>query len=193
VLALGDSFTDDLQSWFEILRHLFERRRASDAVRFVNAGISGYTTAMALRRLVPTIASQPHWIICLLGGNDVTRVAPDPNKPSVSLDETGRNLAAIRRIAATHTAARWVWITPPTFDEARVASFEPFKYGQSDWRNADVVAVGDFIRSQPDVVVDIQSVFGVPADPHLQGPDGVHPALSGQQAIARVLVERLTA
>ena len=68
----------------------------------------------------------------------------------MSLDETGRNLTANRRIAATHTAAHWVWITLPTFDEALVASFEPFKYRQSDWRSADVVAVGDFIRSQPD-------------------------------------------
>src|SRR5262245_53586753 len=34
VLAFGDSFTDDLQSWLEILRHLFQERRPRDGVRF---------------------------------------------------------------------------------------------------------------------------------------------------------------
>jgi len=41
-------------------------------------------------------------------------------------------------------------------------------------------------------VVDVQAVFGTPADPELQGPDGVHPSLAGQKAIARAFVERLT-
>jgi len=64
---------------------------------------------------------------------------------------------------------------------------------ESDWRNADILAVGDIIRAQPDAVVDLQTTFGVPADPKLQGPDGVHPSLHGQQAIARAVVERLAA
>jgi acyl-CoA thioesterase I len=99
VLALRDSFTDDLQSWFEIVRHLFDQRRPGDGVRFVNAAISGYTTAMALRRLVPTISSRPDWIICCLGGNDVTRIGPEPNKPTVSLDATARKIC--RRYGAS--------------------------------------------------------------------------------------------
>lgn len=73
VVGLGDSFTDDLQSWLEILRHLFEERRPQDGVRFANVGVSGYTTAMALRYFVPIVARRLDWIICFLGGNDATR------------------------------------------------------------------------------------------------------------------------
>jgi len=41
-------------------------------------------------------------------------------------------------------------------------------------------------------VADIQEVFGVPADPELQGPDGIHPPPAGQKAITRAVVEGLT-
>src|SRR5215212_1939298 len=45
VLGIGDSFTDDLQSWLEILRHLLELRRPQDEIRVLNQGVSAQTTA----------------------------------------------------------------------------------------------------------------------------------------------------
>jgi acyl-CoA thioesterase I len=193
VLGIGDSITDDLQSWLEILRHLLGLRRPQDGISVVNQGVSAQTTAMALRRFVANVAAQePDWVICFLGGNDVTRVGPEPNKAQVGLQETIENLEAMRRIASALTDARWVWITPPTFHEERAAAYPPFQMGQSSWRNADVLAIAEFIREQEDPVVDLQAVFGLPADSELQGPDGVHPSLAGQKAIARAFVERLS-
>jgi acyl-CoA thioesterase I len=192
VLAIGDSITDDLQSWLEILRHLLLLRRPQDGIRVVNQGVSAQTTAMALRRFVPTVAQEPDWVICFLGGNDVTRVGPEPNKAQVGLQETIENLEAMRRITSALTDARWVWITPPPFHEERAAAYPPFRMGQSHWRNADVLAIAEFISEQEDPVVDLRDVFGLPADPELQGPDGVHPSLAGQSAIARAFVERLS-
>jgi acyl-CoA thioesterase I len=192
VVGVGDSITDDLQSWLEIVRHLLSERRPQDEVRVVNAGLSAHTTAMVLRRFIPGVVSlKPDWIFCLLGGNDASRVGPEPNKPQVGIEETAKNLKAMRHLAGTQTAAEWVWITPPTYDEERASSFAPFKMGQSAFLNADVVAIGNFVREQEEPVVDIQAVFGTPADPDLQGPDGVHPSLAGQKAIARAFVERL--
>lgn len=192
VLGVGDSFTDDLQSWLEILRHLLQERRPQDEI-IINAGLSAHTTAMVLRRFIPNVVGQePDWIICLLGGDYATRIGPEPNKPQVSVDETARSLEAMRHLAQTQTEANWVWITPPTYDAERASSFPPFKMGQSVFRNDDVVAIGDFVREQKEPVVDIQEVFGMPADPELQGPDGVHPSLAGQKAIARAFVESLT-
>jgi acyl-CoA thioesterase-1 len=192
VLGVGDSFTDDLRSWLEIVRHLLEARRPRDEICIINAGLSAHTTAMVLRRFVPNvIAWRPDWIICLLGGNDATRVGPEPNKTQVSVEETVKNLEAMRRIARTQTDANWVWITPPTYDEERASSFPPFKQGQSVFRNDDVIAIGNHIREQPEMVVDIQRIFGLPPSPEFQGLDGVHPSLAGQKAIARAFVERL--
>ena len=193
VVGVGDSITDDLQSWLEIVRHLLEERRSKDGIRVVNGGLSAHTTAMVLRRFVPNVvALKPDWILCLLGGNDATRIGPEPNKPQVSPEETAGNLEAMRRIAREQTEAEWVWITPPTYDEQRASSFPPFEMGQSIFRNDDIVAVGGLVRAQEGTVVDVQAVFGLPADPELQGPDGVHPSLAGQRAIARAFVERLT-
>jgi acyl-CoA thioesterase I len=192
VLAVGDSVTDDLQSWAEILRHLLDLRRPGHGVRVVNGGLSAHTTAMVLRRWPATLAQRPEWIICMLGGNDVTRVGPEPTKPQVSLAESIANLVELRRIATALTAASWVWMTPAPVMEDRIAAFPAFRYGQSTWRNADILALADAIGRFDDPVVDLAATFGVPPHATLQGPDGVHPSLGGQTAIVTALVEHLT-
>lgn len=58
VVGLGDSITDDLQSWFEILRHLVEERCPREDIRFVNAGISGDNTSDIIGRFLPDVAQQ---------------------------------------------------------------------------------------------------------------------------------------
>jgi acyl-CoA thioesterase I len=191
VLAVGDSVTADLQGWAEILRHLLELRRPGDGVRIVNAGLSAHTTAMVLRRWPATLRARPDWIICCLGGNDVTRVGPEPAKPQVSVAESTANLSELRRIATARTAASWIWMTPVPVHEDRVADFPPFGFGESTWRNTDIVALADEIARFDEPVVDLTDVFGVPASDDLQGPDGVHPSLAGQTMITRALVERL--
>jgi acyl-CoA thioesterase-1 len=193
VLAIGDSVTDDLQSWAEILRHLLDLRRPGDGVRVVNGGLSAHTTAMVLRRWPATLAQRPDWVICLLGGNDITRVGPEPTKPQVSLPESVANLRELRRIAAAQTDTSWVWMTPVPVREDRVAEFPAFQFGQSTWRNADVLALTDAINNFDEPVVDLAAALGVPAAAELQGPDGVHPSLDGQKAIVTALVQRLTA
>jgi acyl-CoA thioesterase I len=192
VLAIGDSITDDLQSWVEILRHLLDLRRPGHDVRVINGGLSAHTTAMVLRRWPATLARRPEWIICMLGGNDVTRVGPEPTKPQVSLAESIANLVELGRIATALTAASWVWMTPVPVREDRIAAFPAFQYGQSTWRNADILALADAIRRFDETVVDLVAAFGVPPNADLQGPDGVHPSLAGQTAIVTALVEHLT-
>jgi acyl-CoA thioesterase I len=60
VVGVGDSITDDLQSWLETVRLLLELRRPEGGIRVVNAGLSAHTTAMVLRRFVPHGRSSPH-------------------------------------------------------------------------------------------------------------------------------------
>ncbi|MGN6811297.1 MAG: SGNH/GDSL hydrolase family protein [Thermomicrobiales bacterium] len=191
VVGLGDSITDDLQSWLEILRHLLELRRGTDGIVVVNAGVSGETTAQMLARFVEVVAQQPAWVLCMAGTNDARRHGQRPAKTLVSLDETERNLMALRHFAATQTAARWLWLTPATVVEAAIAA-DPFLSGQQlSWRNDDLAAIAATVRRQPDPCVDVQSRFGRPANPDLLLPDGLHPNLAGQTLIARAVVERL--
>jgi lysophospholipase L1-like esterase len=193
VLAVGDSVTDDLQSWAEILRHLLAIRRPDDHIRVVNGGLTAHTTTMVLRRWPATLAAiQPDWVICALGGNDVTRVGPEPTRTQVAPAESFANLQDLRRIAAARTEASWVWLTPVPVHEERVGSYRPFRFGESTWANADIVALAEAMSTFTDPVIDLVAAFGIPADPRLQGPDGVHPSLDGQVAITASLVDGLT-
>ncbi|MEW9702216.1 SGNH/GDSL hydrolase family protein [Paenibacillus sp. SI8] len=192
VIGVGESTTDDLLSWFEILRQLLVLQRPQDGIRLVNEGISGHTSTQALARFSGIVAKQPNWILCMLGGNDVLRVGPGSAKTQVSAEETAKNLKEIRRIASARTTASWVWITPPTFDEERVAAFPHFQQGQLSWRNEDILVIGNTIRSLPDPVVDTQEGFGLPASATFIGPDGLHPTIEGHKAIVTWLVEELT-
>jgi acyl-CoA thioesterase-1 len=193
--AVGDSFTDDLQSWLEIVRHLLDLRRPRDNIRVINAAVSARTTADVLHYLPATLAQRPDWLFCLAGSGDAKRSGPEPTKTMVGIAETAANLAAIRRNAAAQGVARFVWITPATVDEERLAAYPPFRFGPSRWRNDDLIAVGDVVRAMPDTVVNVQvqSVFALPPDSTLLGADGLHPSLAGQTAIARAVVEQLSA
>jgi lysophospholipase L1-like esterase len=193
LVGIGDSFIDDLQSWLEILRHLLALRRSQDRIRIVNDAVSARTSSDILHYVMGAVMKRPDWIFCLVGGNDAKRIGAEPTKTLVAPDETAANLDATHRIAVAQTGASWVWITPATVDDARVAACPGFQMGQSTWRNDDLLAVGDTVRGRSEPVVDLQALFGVPPVADSPGPDGLHPSLAGQQAIARAVVERLTA
>lgn len=149
---------------------------------------------MILRRWPAALtAASPNLIICALGGNDVPRVGPSAHKTVVSREESIANLHELRRIAAETTAASWVWITPAPVLEERVQQHPAFRFGASEWRNADIIPLAQAMTEFTEPTVDLTTVFGVPADPDLQGADGVHPTLVGQSAITIALLETLGA
>jgi len=191
VVGVGDSNTDDLLSWLEILRCLLELRRPQDRIHVLNAAVAAQTTSMALTRLSGVVARRPAWIICALGSADALRVGPQPTKTLVSPEETARNVAEMRHMAMIQTEAHWVWMTPPTVDERITVKYPPFQQAQLMLRNTDIMTVGDILRSQPEPVVDVQAIFGHPAAEEFVGPHGPTPSLTGQQTIAKALVERL--
>ena len=191
VVGLGDSITDDSQSWLEILRHLLNERRPEDGIELVNAGISGDTTSGLLGRFLNILESDPAWIFILIGTNDVAFVRNPRTKPLVSSEETGKNLRALRNLAETLSEARLVWMTPPPAIEDRVA--EGSSPSEPTWRNADLAEVARLVRevAGEDPLVDLWEAFGDPPKPELLLPDGLHPSLAGQRAIAAAFVEQL--
>jgi acyl-CoA thioesterase I len=195
VVVIGESDTDDLLSWLEILRHLLDLRRSSDEIRVVNAAISGQTTTEALGRVAATIGMErANRVICGLGGNDATRQNAAPDRTLVTLEETTRNLASMRQVAAAaDPEIAWVWMTRWPIDEARIAAYPGFQQGQVSWRNDDVAAINEVVRRQPEPVVDLEPVFGRPPTPDLLEDDGLHPSLAGHKRTVRALVETLSA
>jgi acyl-CoA thioesterase I len=145
VIAIGDSRTDDLQSWFEILRHLLELRRPQDRIQMVNAAVSAHTSTQAFGPVNRAVAHQPDWIICYHGGNDVTRFGAGAAKTQVSIEETAKNLTELRRLASAGTELCWVWIAQTPLDEQRMEGTPEFQFGQVAWRNADIEKVSAFL------------------------------------------------
>lgn len=191
VVAIGASGTADLQSWFEILRHLLDLRRPEDSIQLENAAISGQTTAEALGRIGTVVAQRPDWIFCLLGANDAARNGERSTKTEVSVEETERNLLEMRQLASAETGTNWVSMTLPPIDEERMAADPGFRMGGVAVRNADIDRINGFVTRQPGPVVDVNAAFGNPVGSGLLGQDGVHASLAGQTAIARAVVERL--
>jgi lysophospholipase L1-like esterase len=194
VLALGDSITDDLQSWVEIVRYMLAIERPADGITMINAGLSAHTSAMVLRRWPATLAAaQPDWVICAIGGNDVTRVGHGATKTQVSIGESLANLRELRRIARELSEPSWLWITPAPVVPERVAAFPGFRFGQSAWDNQDIAALAEGMRTTlSETVVDLVDAFGSDTRDDLLGPDGVHPTLAGQQVITRAVLRALT-
>lgn len=193
IVGLGDSITDDYQSWIEVLRCLLTQGSPEKELAVVNAGISGDTTTQVIARFLAVINENPDWIICMIGTNDARRHGLEPSKTLVSLDETVRNLDALRHFALTQTQAKWVWMTPASVIETLIPQHWHLGQNQLSWKNEDLSAIADAIRQRPEPVVDLQAVFGTPPDPGLLLPDGLHPSIEGQKAIVRALVEKLSA
>jgi lysophospholipase L1-like esterase len=192
--VIGESTTDAADSWLEILGHIVGLRRPDDAIRLVDAAISGYPTTMLQRVMAETLQRhRPGWVALFAGANDVLRYGTGATKPLVTGTETARNLAEMRRQAAA-AGAHVIWMTPTACDTARIAAYPPFQ-GQQIWLEpGDLRAVNDAIRAAAaagDMVVDLSDAFGSPPDAGLLRADGLHPTLAGQKAIARRFVERL--
>jgi lysophospholipase L1-like esterase len=191
VVGLGDSLTDDLQSWLEILRQVLQLRRPKDGIKLVNAGSSGEATPQILFRVPGVVALDPQWIICMAGTNDARRFGGATSPTQVSLGETSRNLAAFADYASRHGKARWMWMTPPPVIESRVDGHWFWTPMATSWNARDVKAVGDAMQSLGEPVVDLRPLFAGAAGADLILDDGVHPALEGQKAILRALVAKL--
>lgn len=192
IVGLGDSITDDLQSWLTILRHLLDLRRPQDHIRIVNAGISGDTTAQMISRFLAVVLEEPDWILCMAGTNDARQHGQSPSKILVSPEETAKNLDMLRNFSTTQTSARWLWITPATVIPEQISAHWLIGEGQMMWGNDDLAVIADLMRRRPEPVVDLQQLFGLPADPALLLDDGLHPNLAGQKIIARAVVEELS-
>ncbi|MGH8609792.1 MAG: SGNH/GDSL hydrolase family protein [Gammaproteobacteria bacterium] len=191
IVALGDSITEDSQSWAEILSQVMKLIRPKDGIRVINAGLSGDTTADLISRFVRLAEGTPTWVMVMIGTNDARRHGTPPSEMMVSHAESERNLAALGQLVRTHTEARIVWVTPPPVLENRVASSGTLRRDHLTWRQHDVAAKRKLVRALPDLVVDPWSETTPRRLEGLLSEDGVHPNLRGQQNIATCVIMAL--
>ena len=166
IVAFGDSIT----AGFGVLPDeaypalLGERlRREGYPYRVVNGGVSGDTTAAALRRVDWVLRSHPSIVIVALGANDGLR--------HQSVIATRDNLLAIvRRLRAAGATVLLAGMrVPPNYGPGYSRAFDGVFL---DVAQTTRVALAPFLLD------------GVAGDPHLNQPDGIHPTAEGQRIIA---------
>jgi acyl-CoA thioesterase I len=192
VVAIGESTTDDLLSWFEILRHVLDLQRPADGITLTNLAVSGHTTTQALTTLPVVSFHRPDWVLCMLGANDAQRVGSADGPTLVSLAETERNLRAVRDLLTRRLPARWVWVTPTRVEETLVAAYQPFQRAGITWANRDLDAVAQIMIKQDDLTLDTRHLIARQSTEPFHLDDGVHLSLAGQQAVTAALVGTLT-
>jgi len=166
IVALGDSLT---AGWGVAADEAYPARlemrlrREGYPYRVVNAGVSGDTTAGALRRVDWVLRAGPEIVIVALGANDGLR--------GQSPQATRANLEAI--VARLQTAGSRILLAgmrmPPNYGAEFTTEFQ---------------AVFPAVARSAKVALMPFLLDGVAAEPRLNQPDGIHPTAAGHQVIA---------
>jgi acyl-CoA thioesterase-1 len=173
VVCLGDSLTEGYglapeQAYPSLVERMLRER--GQAVRVVNAGISGSTSASAVSRLRWQLRSRPDVVVIALGGNDGLR--------GVDVAATEANLSAAIELAV-RSGARVLLAgmkLPPNYGPEYTAAFE---------------AMFPALAAKHRVALLPFLLEGVAANPELNLPDGIHPNARGAEIVARNVLEAL--
>lgn len=142
------------------------------AVRVINAGVSGDTTAGGKARLDWTLADRPQVVIVELGSNDALR-GLDPAQTEANLDAiVGRAKASGARVLLAGMLA-------------------PSNWGREYQQRFDAV----FPRLAEKHGVPLYPFFldGVALDPKLNQQDGIHPNAAGVEIIVQRILPAVEA
>lgn len=166
IVALGDSLTAGLgvlpdEAYPALLAERL--RREGYAYRVVNAGVSGDTSAAALRRLDWVLRTQPSIVIVALGANDGLR--------HQSVTALRDNLIAIvRRLRAAGATVLLAGMrVPPNYGPEYSRAF---------------AAVFPEVARTTGVPLAPFLLDGVAGHARLHQPDGIHPTAEGHRIIA---------
>jgi lysophospholipase L1-like esterase len=171
VLALGDSLTAGAgvspeQAWPDLLA-------TKTGWVVVNGGVSGDTSADALKRL-PALLDEhsPALVLVALGGNDMLRHVPE--------QETVANLGRMLDQVKAHGAKAVLLATPkPSVAGAAFQNLAPPEFYKTVAERYQVPLIEDAI---PEVL----------SDPQLKG-DPLHPNVQGHELLAGKIFEELRA
>jgi acyl-CoA thioesterase-1 len=166
LLVLGDSLTAGYglpggQGFVPRLQAALTAR--GRAVRVIDAGVSGDTTAGGLARLDWALADRPQAALVELGGNDGLRGLPPHGSKA--------NLAGILDKLAAHNIPVLLagMLAPPNLG--------------ADYGREFAGMFHDLAREKPGVSLYAFFLEGVASDPALNQPDGIHPNARGVDII----------
>jgi acyl-CoA thioesterase I len=154
---------------------LIEKKAEAEGVPItvVNAGLSGETTAGAVRRIDWVLRAPADLVVIEGGANDALRgLSPDAARGNLE-----RVIAAVR---AKQPGAKIVLVqmeAPPNLGQTYARSFRTL---YADIANKEGIPLLPFLLN------------GVAGIPRLNQPDGIHPNLAGERIVADNLWRALT-
>jgi acyl-CoA thioesterase I len=169
IVALGDSLTAGLgvtadEAYPAILSARLQREGFH--YRVVNAGVSGDTTAGALRRLDWVLRARPAIVVVALGANDGLRGLPVPAMRDNLVAIVTRLRAAGARVLLAGMRL------PPNYGAVYTREFaEAF----------------ETVARQTSVPLLPFLLDGVAGKSALNQPDGIHPNVAGQRMVAETV------
>jgi acyl-CoA thioesterase-1 len=169
IVALGDSLTAGLgvepeEAYPALLQARL--RAAGLPYRVINAGVSGDTSAGALRRIDWVLRSRPDVVIVALGGNDGLR-----GHPVAALHDNLTAIVTRLRAAGVRVLLAGMRV-PPNYGPDYARDF------------AEVFGAVARATSAPLLPFLLEGVAG---DSTLNQPDGIHPNAAGQRVIAETV------
>lgn len=146
---------------------LIEKKALEDGVpiKVVNAGLSGETTAGALRRIDWVLRAPADVIVIEGGANDALRGLP-PDDARANLEQL---IAAVRAKQPQAKIALVQMEAPPNFGATYTRAFH---------------AIYPEVAKKENVILLPFLLDGVAGIPRLNQPDGVHPTLAGERIVA---------
>ena len=191
IVVLGDSLTDDSQSWFSIIERSFAIVRPEDDIEFINLAVSGDTITQLLGSVVPASQLKADLYFSFSGTNDARIQGGSRYKPCTSIEEVERNLASVIDFTQQQTDAPWVWLTPVGVDPARIAEHDFLKPLMASWCNGHIAKVAALVNHQAENVIDLRPHFTNLDDSHLLDDDGLHWSIEGHQLAAKIIINQL--
>lgn len=173
ILVMGDSLTEGFRlAKEEAYPYLIEQelKKKHPDIKVINGGVSGSTSASAMKRLDWYLRAKPDIMILALGANDGLR--------GVKTEETSKNLNAV-------------------IEKAKVSGIQVILAGMKLPPNFGKVYTGQFNSLFPGLAEKHKLIFipfilqDVAGNPSLNLPDGIHPNPEGHKVMAKTVMKYL--
>ena len=187
IAIIGDSLTDDLQGWHQILKHVLELSVKAANFSWYDASLGSETTANILMRLDrDVLVNKPDWVIIAVGSDDAKRPHLASTRTLVSLAEFWENINTIEAAIQQVVKNPIIWVAPPPAMTEMMQQHPLF----------NGVVFEDDLKQYREVVAGKQGYIIDPMGNRMGNPpeawnflvDGYHPSLAGHLSTVRALI-----
>lgn len=187
IAVIGDSLTDDLQSWFPIFRHTLELGIMGANFSWYDASLASETSANILMRLDrDVLAIKPDWVIIAIGSDDAKRPHLATTRTLVSLAEFWENVNTIESAIQLVVNNPIIWIAPPP-PVTELMQQHPLFNGVV--HEEDLKQYREVIAGKQGYIVDPMGVrLGNPPEAWNFLGDGYHPSLAGHLNTVKTMI-----